>query len=107
MPDIHRRKCWDCGNVAEHTDSVVPAVLCHKCGSQDTRRIKEPSPVPADVKLLPCPFCGKTATVDLTQSNYVTIGCPDIHCRGCHPMSAVPPAEWKKEVDAWNARVAE
>jgi DNA-directed RNA polymerase subunit RPC12/RpoP len=31
------RKCWDCGNIAEHEDSVVPHVLCKKCGSQDTR----------------------------------------------------------------------
>lgn len=31
------RKCWDCGNVAEHNDNIVPHVLCKKCGSQDTR----------------------------------------------------------------------
>jgi len=31
------RRCWDCGNVAEHEDSIVPHVLCKKCGSQDTR----------------------------------------------------------------------
>lgn len=36
-----KRKCWDCGNVAEHADSVVPHVLCMKCGSQDTRRVRE------------------------------------------------------------------
>lgn len=32
------RKCWDCGNVAEHEDNIVPHVLCKKCGSQDTRQ---------------------------------------------------------------------
>ena len=34
----HQRRCWDCGDVAEHSDSVTPWVLCGKCGSQDTRR---------------------------------------------------------------------
>lgn len=38
----HERKCWDCGNVAEHEDNVVPHVLCKKCGSQDTRAVKKP-----------------------------------------------------------------
>ena len=38
--DVHFRKCWGCGNIAEHLDSVVPHVLCKQCGSQDTRRIK-------------------------------------------------------------------
>lgn len=37
----HMRKCWDCGNVAEHSDNIVPEVLCKKCGSQDTRLIRE------------------------------------------------------------------
>lgn len=39
MPN-HLRKCWDCGSVAEHSDNVVPEVLCKKCGSQDTRIVK-------------------------------------------------------------------
>lgn len=39
MP-LHERKCWDCGNVADHEDNVTPAVLCNKCGSQDTRATK-------------------------------------------------------------------
>jgi hypothetical protein len=34
---VHQRKCFDCGNIAEHTDNIVPAVLCKVCGSQDTR----------------------------------------------------------------------
>ncbi len=37
----HKRKCWDCGNVALHDDSVVPHVLCKHCGSHDTRRLRE------------------------------------------------------------------
>lgn len=37
----HQRKCWDCGNVAEHEDSIVPHVLCKKCGSQDTRLLRK------------------------------------------------------------------
>jgi len=44
---IHRRKCWDCGNIAEHTDNVVPEVLCKKCGSQDTRVVKDQAVPPA------------------------------------------------------------
>ena len=44
----HQRRCWDCGNVAEHSDSITPWVLCGKCGSQDTRRVKllEPQKYP-------------------------------------------------------------
>jgi DNA-directed RNA polymerase subunit RPC12/RpoP len=37
----HMRKCWTCGNVAEHEDSVTPWVRCKKCGSQDTRQVKK------------------------------------------------------------------
>ena len=40
MPDCHYHKCRDCGNTAIHVDSVTPWVLCRKCGSQDTRRVK-------------------------------------------------------------------
>lgn len=43
MPD-HQRKCWDCGNVAMHAENVVPGVLCAKCGSQDTRLVKQIPP---------------------------------------------------------------
>lgn len=47
--DKHARKCWDCGNVAEHADSVTPWVLCSKCGSQDTRRVRPESlPIEGD-----------------------------------------------------------
>lgn len=36
----HERKCRSCGNVAVHESDVTPWVLCKKCGSQDTRRVK-------------------------------------------------------------------
>ena len=39
----NERRCWDCGNVAVHLDFITPHVLCKKCGSQDTRRLKEQS----------------------------------------------------------------
>lgn len=42
--ECHKRKCWDCGNIAEHEDTVVPHVLCEKCGSQDTRTVKSTLP---------------------------------------------------------------
>ena len=40
----HQRLCWDCGNVAEHKDSITPWVLCGKCGSQNTRRLNRLEP---------------------------------------------------------------
>lgn len=40
MPN-HWRKCYACGNVAIHSESVVPEVLCTQCGSQDTRLMKQ------------------------------------------------------------------
>jgi hypothetical protein len=50
----HERKCWSCGNVAEHEDNVVPHVLCKQCGSQDTRLTKKPEgpPTIADLGML-------------------------------------------------------
>jgi hypothetical protein len=45
---LHERKCWSCGNVANHTDNIVPAVLCKKCGSQDTRPLKASKPALAE-----------------------------------------------------------
>ncbi len=36
-----KRKCWQCGNIAMHEDNIVPHVNCKKCGSQDTRLIRE------------------------------------------------------------------
>lgn len=47
--DIHERKCWDCGNVAEHESRIAPEVCCKKCGSQDTRATKKPVGPPATV----------------------------------------------------------
>ena len=46
MSEAHKRKCWNCGNIAVHMKSIVPEVLCTKCGSQDTRRIKGDKPKP-------------------------------------------------------------
>ena len=32
----HERKCWDCGNVAEHYDNCTPEVNCkHDYGVMD------------------------------------------------------------------------
>jgi len=36
----HKRKCWDCNTVNEHRSDVVPGVLCPRCGSQDTRKLR-------------------------------------------------------------------
>ena len=35
------RKCWGCGKIQIHQDSVTPGVLCRFCGSQDTRLMKD------------------------------------------------------------------
>jgi len=42
-----KRKCWDCGNVADHEGNITPHVNCKKCGSQDTRLVK---PKPSECK---------------------------------------------------------
>lgn len=49
---LHKRRCWDCHNVAEHLYNFTPEVLCKICGSQDTRLIKEPQPEPEPKKWL-------------------------------------------------------
>jgi DNA-directed RNA polymerase subunit RPC12/RpoP len=41
MSESHVRKCWECGNVATHESSITPGVLCKKCGSQDTRKVRD------------------------------------------------------------------
>lgn len=38
----HWRRCAACNNVAIHTSDISPGVLCHQCGSQDTRTILRP-----------------------------------------------------------------
>lgn len=34
------RRCWECGNIAEHASDIASGVCCGKCGSQDTRLIR-------------------------------------------------------------------
>ena len=48
MP-LHERKCWECGNVAQHANNVTPEVLCKNCGSQDTRATKRPERPSVDI----------------------------------------------------------
>lgn len=43
VPGLHWRCCWNCKNVALHADCVTPQVLCRKCGSQDTRKMQQPT----------------------------------------------------------------
>lgn len=47
MNHPHKRRCWTCQNVAIHESDITPGVLCQQCGSQDTRRVKEPTTEPA------------------------------------------------------------
>lgn len=39
---LHQRRCRDCGKTHWHSDSVTPYVNCPECGSQDTRKVREP-----------------------------------------------------------------
>jgi DNA-directed RNA polymerase subunit RPC12/RpoP len=41
----HYRRCWDCGAISLHADNVTPEVLCKRCGSQDTRMIRNLPPL--------------------------------------------------------------
>lgn len=36
-PSMNWRTCWDCGLIALYSNSILPACLCHDCGSADTR----------------------------------------------------------------------
>jgi hypothetical protein len=40
MSEPNFRHCFECGAINRHSDAVVPEVLCKRCGSQDTRRMK-------------------------------------------------------------------
>lgn len=52
---IHKRKCRDCGN--------VPEVLCKKCGSQDTRVVKDQAKSPtSETRKLPSGVMQTTPT---------------------------------------------
>ena len=46
----HKRECWECRTINEHTSDVTPGVRCPQCGSQDTRRIKTPEDKARDEK---------------------------------------------------------
>lgn len=41
LPGICWRKCWDCGTVQVRQDSTLPAARCCRCGSADTRLLRE------------------------------------------------------------------
>lgn len=72
MP-LHERKCWECGNVAQHADNVTPEVLCKKCGSQDTRATKrrEVSPYESDGHKDRCALIGLSVsrTLDMQDAS--------------------------------------
>jgi len=45
MSEPHFRRCWDCGAINRHIDNVAPEVCCKRCGSQDTRKMKNEPPL--------------------------------------------------------------
>lgn len=82
-----KRKCHDCGNVAMHEDRITPWVLCKKCGSQDTRLVKEPTckpdlPVATTASEKTCPACE-------SAWNAIEQRCTKCGCAVCyHPHRA-------------------
>jgi len=71
MSDPNYRRCWECGAINLHADSITPEVCCKRCGSQDTRRMKSEPPlwnitpssrngrgVYVSDKIGKCPECG-------------------------------------------------
>lgn len=37
----HVGRCWRCDRVAMHRDNIQAEFTCGRCGSSDTRRVKE------------------------------------------------------------------
>lgn len=37
VESLHKRRCWDCGEIHWHADNRTPYVCCPDCNSQDTR----------------------------------------------------------------------
>jgi len=74
----HERKCWDCGNVADHADDITPHVNCKKCGSQDTRRTKrrvEKTPKPVTSDEPECPHCHLVHDAPEGSDQFTAINC--------------------------------
>jgi DNA-directed RNA polymerase subunit RPC12/RpoP len=70
MNENHLRRCWDCGNIATHESSIAPGVLCKKCGSQDTRKVR--------VQQLPVPTRSSTETlIAACKELAATVQCDD------------------------------
>jgi DNA-directed RNA polymerase subunit RPC12/RpoP len=45
MSKPHYRRCWECGAINLHSDNVTPEVCCKRCGSRDTRLMKNEPPL--------------------------------------------------------------
>jgi len=72
----------------------------NKVKTRSTEVSSTPVVVPAPIKLLPCPFCGGEADVDLYREEVFSAQCCD--CGGEGPC-----AETKKEAAAlWNQRIS-
>lgn len=81
----HFRRCFDCGAINEHEDNVVPHVNCKRCGSQDTRQMKNEPPLwigfgsiregrglyVAD-KVAVCPECGSGLIAECREHEKAT-----------------------------------
>lgn len=59
LPETHKRKCWTCGNIADHASDITPGVCCQLCGSQDTRKLRHTPKVKSDGWELLVKFGGK------------------------------------------------
>jgi len=94
----HFRRCHDCGAINRHLDSVAPEVCCKKCGSQDTRKMKNEPPLWIGIGSIrehrglyvpdaigKCPECGESLIADcmeheLESGRPVATGI-ELHCK--------------------------
>ena len=77
------RKCYDCKNVAIHEDSILPWVLCKKCGSDDTRLVK---PTPEMQKII-------------EEQDFAQVGALLAKCEAVHLFKHAQTGEWITRVD--------
>lgn len=79
MTKPHYRRCWDCSAISLHGDNVTPEVCCKRCGSQDTRLMKNEPPLWTGLgsiregrglyvpeSIAKCPECGDSLIAECT-----------------------------------------
>lgn len=109
------RRCRDCGAINLHSDNIAPEVCCKRCGSQDTRLMKNEPPlwdIPESIRnkrglYLPdsvakCPECGDSLTADCTawetESGRPIATAIEVHCVSemREPLAFLPLHNWRQ-----------